>query len=72
MTAHLDAQARFLCGKLTMSSQGGRAAKLCRSSLRLSPARMSGPEVLLEPNTAQALAVTLHELATNAVKYGSL
>ncbi len=24
------------------------------------------------PNSAQALAVTLHELATNAVKYGSL
>ncbi len=24
------------------------------------------------PNTAQALAVTLHELATNAVKYGCL
>jgi len=34
--------------------------------------RISGPEVLLEPNTAQALAVTLHELATNAAKYGSL
>jgi two-component sensor histidine kinase len=31
-----------------------------------------GPEVLLEPNTAQAIAVTLHELATNAAKYGSL
>jgi PAS domain S-box-containing protein len=34
--------------------------------------RISGPEVLLEPNTAQALAVALHELATNAAKYGSL
>jgi two-component sensor histidine kinase len=28
--------------------------------------------VLLAPSTAQAIAVTLHELATNAVKYGSL
>jgi PAS domain S-box-containing protein len=34
--------------------------------------RIGGPEVLLEPNSAQALAVTLHELATNAAKYGSL
>jgi PAS domain S-box-containing protein len=34
--------------------------------------RIDGPQVLLEPNTAQALAVTLHELATNAAKYGAL
>jgi PAS domain S-box-containing protein len=34
--------------------------------------RIDGPQVLLEPNIAQALAVTLHELATNAVKYGAL
>ena len=34
--------------------------------------RIDGPEVLLEPNAAQIIAVTLHELATNAAKYGSL
>ena len=33
---------------------------------------IDGPEVLLEPNSAQAIAVTLHELATNAAKYGAL
>jgi PAS domain S-box-containing protein len=34
--------------------------------------RIDGPQVLLEPNTAQMAAVILHELATNAVKYGAL
>ena len=31
-----------------------------------------GPEVLLQPATAQTLALALHELATNAAKYGAL
>jgi PAS domain S-box-containing protein len=35
-------------------------------------ARSDGPYVLLAPKAAQAIAVTLHELATNAAKYGSL
>ena len=34
--------------------------------------RIDGPPVMLEPTTAQAVAVALHELATNAAKYGSL
>jgi len=34
--------------------------------------RIDGPQVLLGPDTAQAVAVTLHELATNAAKYGAL
>jgi PAS domain S-box-containing protein len=34
--------------------------------------RINGPEVMLEPNTAQTIAISLHELATNAAKYGSL
>ena len=34
--------------------------------------RIEGPQVLLEPNAAQAIAVILHELATNAAKYGAL
>nr|WP_276571641.1 HWE histidine kinase domain-containing protein [Bradyrhizobium sp. dw_78] len=34
--------------------------------------RIDGPPLLLEPNTAQTIAISLHELATNAAKYGSL
>jgi PAS domain S-box-containing protein len=34
--------------------------------------RIDGPPVLLDANAAQTIAVILHELATNAVKYGAL
>ena len=34
--------------------------------------RINGPQVLLEPSTGQTIAVILHELATNAAKYGAL
>jgi PAS domain S-box-containing protein len=34
--------------------------------------QINGPNILLEPNVAQSIAVTLHELATNAAKYGGL
>jgi PAS domain S-box-containing protein len=34
--------------------------------------RIEGPQVLLPANVAQAVAVILHELATNAAKYGAL
>lgn len=33
---------------------------------------IEGPPTLLDPNKAQAMAVILHELVTNAAKYGSL
>ncbi len=34
--------------------------------------KIEGPTVMLKPDVAQAIAVALHELATNAAKYGAL
>lgn len=33
---------------------------------------MTGPALLITPSQAQAIGMTMHELATNAVKYGAL
>ena len=33
---------------------------------------INGPAVVLKPDVAQAMAIALHELATNAAKYGAL
>jgi PAS domain S-box-containing protein len=38
----------------------------------MTPCRIEGPSLMLEPSTAQALAMTIHELVTNAAKYGAL
>src|SRR5262249_54897575 len=35
-------------------------------------ARIEGSDIMLEPGTAQMVGVCLHELATNAAKYGAL
>jgi PAS domain S-box-containing protein len=45
---------------------------LAYSGERAARVRIDGPAVMLEPSTAQTTAISLHELATNAAKYGSL
>jgi two-component sensor histidine kinase len=45
----------------------GLTADIAKST-RLDP-KEKGPQIMLEPDAAQAIAVTLHELATNAAIY---
>ncbi len=42
------------------------------SSIEQQNISLQGPEIRLEPRAAVALALSVHELATNAAKYGSL
>jgi PAS domain S-box-containing protein len=62
-------KSRWIGAELSSIAAQELAPYLGRDQAR---ARVDGPHVLLTPNTAQAVAVILHELATNAAKYGSL
>ena len=50
----------------------GQAVQPFRLGLGEERIATDGPKVRLEPKTAIAIALALHELATNAVKYGAL
>lgn len=56
-------------GELTPFLGGGTAAPGQPAPPR---ATLDGPDVTLVPGAAQALSMALHELATNATKYGAL
>ena len=65
---------------LFVKSRWTGAELACIAAQELAPYRtedearvqIDGPHVVLEPSAAQAIGVTLHELATNAAKYGAL
>jgi PAS domain S-box-containing protein len=65
----LFVQTRWIGAELTTLARQELAPYSQQDERRV---RMEGPQVLLEPNAAQSLAVILHELATNAAKYGGL
>jgi len=64
----LFAESRWIGADLLTIAKQELAPYLERSEFEI---KIQGEPVLFEPNSAQALAVTLHELATNAAKYGS-
>jgi PAS domain S-box-containing protein len=65
----LFAQTRWIGGDLSTIAAQELAPYSADSPTRV---RIDGPPVLLAPDAAQAVAATLHELATNAAKYGAL
>jgi two-component sensor histidine kinase len=65
----LFAETRWIGAELSTIAIQELAPYSANEKVRL---KIDGPRVLLEPNAAQAIAMILHELATNATKYGSL
>ena len=65
----LFVQARWIGAEVSVIAKQELAPYLDEQDARV---RMEGLETVLEPTAAQAVAVVLHELATNASKYGAL
>ncbi len=65
----LFVQSRWAGAELSSIAEQELAPYLREGEQRV---RIDGPRLLLVPNTAQLVAVILHELSTNAAKYGSL
>jgi two-component sensor histidine kinase/PAS domain-containing protein len=62
-------QSRWAGAELSSIAKQELAPYLREDAARV---QIDGPTLLLEPKTAQAIAVAFHELATNAAKYGAL
>ena len=78
LVAKYEARVLALAGAHRLITEGGWKATSLTDLLRallapyLDRISLDGPEVFLEPDPSFALSTALHELATNASKYGSL
>jgi two-component sensor histidine kinase len=72
--ARLQALARANRALLRSNWSGAYIDQIVRTELEAFAKRaaISGPSIMLPPQTAQNFALALHELATNSAKYGSL
>jgi PAS domain S-box-containing protein len=74
ITALANVHSLFVQSRWTGAELGSLVKQELSPYSREGEARTSigGPTVMLKPDVAQAIAVVLHELATNAAKYGPL
>ncbi|MBM0108048.1 sensor histidine kinase [Steroidobacter sp. S1-65] len=79
--SHLEARISALArtqGALTFHEQEGPEledlvrAELAANAVREDQVVIAGPSLRLAPRAAEAMALTLHELTTNALKFGAL
>ena len=72
LRALADAQSVLIQGEGVAASMHATVRRALHAFVSEERAQIEGPEVALTPRLATAIAMALHELATNAVKYGSL
>ncbi len=74
LTHRIQALARSQSALLTGGFEGAPVAEIIRLEFEgfSDQIRSDGPDVLLNPKVAQTFGLVVHELATNATKYGAL
>ncbi len=74
LTRRIQALAQSQSALLTTGFEGAAVAEIIRLEFEAFSNRVKaiGPDVMLNPKVAQTFALVVHELATNATKYGAL